>query len=470
MAEKVEIKLISFGGMSRYDWMTSDKEGFSISSGTGKSTKKSVASANIYNLGRSYPDATFVNNTGDPDFDDAFGGKVDLYGDYDEPPPPEPEPPADPPPPPPPPPPGSASPPTATDAITDIAAPGYSSDANTPGNFSGAPTSATSKPARNLKHMKKSRRETYESMSESEKCKRKVNGAFNTKTVEPLIKREVAENECVIGQECSNNAFLIIGKDRPEKLHSGYGGKGHTQCDAIDIVAGMGGHEPKEVDENDVEIATNPNFFVDAARIYISQKTDIDKNFGICEFGKASDPNKNQDDPNDDDPGTYGAKSAIGIKADQIRIISRESMRLVTGTDSENSQGGTCLEKTGIEIIAMNDHTTLQPMVLGQNLASLLDKMIDQISAVAKVSHAAAKYQMKMNQALQSHIHISPFFGLPTLPSKQAIAGGVKCDIEIATKTELSTVKEITNLTNIKGNYLTASGDNYILSRLNKVN
>lgn len=34
----------------------------------------------------------------------------------------------------------------------------------------------------------------------------------------------------------------------------------------------MGGHEPKEVDEDDVEIATNPNFFVDAARIYISQK------------------------------------------------------------------------------------------------------------------------------------------------------------------------------------------------------
>lgn len=102
-------------------------------------------------------------------------------------------------------------------------------------------------------------------------------------------------------------------------------------------------------------------------------------------------------------------KSAIGIKADQIRIISRESMRLITGTDASNSQDGKCLQKTGIEIIAMNDHTTLQPMVLGLRLTDLLGKMLDQISAVAKVSHAAAKYQMKMNQAVQNHTHISPF-------------------------------------------------------------
>ena len=46
----------------------------------------------------------------------------------------------------------------------------------------------------------------------------------------------------------------------------------------------------------------------------------------------------------------------------------------------------------------------------------------------------------------------------------------IKCDIEIASKTELSTVKQITNTEGIKANYLSGSGENYILSRLNKVN
>ena len=100
----------------------------------------------------------------------------------------------------------------------------------------------------------------------------------------------------------------------------------------------------------------------------------------------------------------------------------------------------------------MNDVSTLQPLVLGQNLSDLLGKIIDNISAVAKISHGAAKYQQKMNQAVQSHVHISPFFGLPTLPSKQTIPAGIKCDIEIASKTELSTVKQITNTEGIKAN------------------
>jgi len=464
LSNKVTIKSISFGGGTRYDWSVADESGTILQQG--KSTKKPEASAAVFNLGFQYrSNSTFTNETGDTDFDNAFNGQVDVYGDYDESsggtdagsPPPEPPKP-------------SQAPPSSVDAVMDIAAPGYSSEATQPGSFSSAPTSTITKPARSLKHMKKSRREAYESMTEAERCKRKINGAFNTKTVEPLITRELAENECVIGQDCSNNAFIILGKDRPGKLHTGYGGKAHTQCDAIDIVAGMGGHEPKEVDEDDVEIATNPNFFLDAARIYISQKTNVDKNFGIGEFGRAESADQNEDDKDDDNIGKYGAKSAIAIKADNIRIISRESMRLVTGTDADNSQGGTCLQKTGIELVAMNDVTTLQPMVLGENLAALLDKMIDQISAVAKVSHASTKYQMKMNQAVQNHIHISPFFGLPTLPSQQAQAGGIKCDIEVASKTELSTVKELTNLSGIKGNYLTSSGDSYILSRLNKVN
>ena len=158
------------------------------------------------------------------------------------------------------------------------------------------------------------------------------------------------------------------------------------------------------------------------------------------------------------------------MKADNIRIIGRESIRLVTGTDSQNSQGGDVLSKSGIEIVAMNKTNELQPMVLGDNLQELLITIVDNISAVSKVLHGYTKYQMKMNQALQTHTHLSPFFALPTTISQQAMAGGIKSDIETSMKTELSVIKSLTNAQGIKHNYLTESGENFINSRLNKVN
>ena len=63
---------------------------------------------------------------------------------------------------------------------------------------------------------------------------------------------------------------------------------------------------------------------------------------------------------------------AIAVKADNIRVIGRESLRLVTGTDAKNSQGGDIGGKSGVEIVAMNNLETLQPMVLGDKLRQLL--------------------------------------------------------------------------------------------------
>ena len=177
-----------------------------------------------------------------------------------------------------------------------------------------------------------------------------------------------------------------------------------------------------------------------------------------------------EDNRDDKDIGKYGAKSAVVAKADNIRIIGRESIRIVTGTDKFNSQGGEVLGKSGIEIVAMNDTKTLQPMVLGKNLIELLDKLIGQVEDVSNWNHANIKYQMKMNQAMQQHVHLSPFFALPTTQSPQAAAGGIQCDIETMTKTELSAMKQSTNLQGMRHNYLTESGEKYINSKLNKVN
>ena len=61
--------------------------------------------------------------------------------------------------------------------------------------------------------------------------------------------------------------------------------------------------------------AANPNFCSDAARIYISQLTDIDTNFGIA-AGKA---------------GNQKGCSGIGIKADAVRVIGRRGVKIMTG-------------------------------------------------------------------------------------------------------------------------------------------
>ena len=365
----------------------------------------------------------------------------------------------------------STSPPVSsppqTEAATDIR--DYSSphceptSANSP-----IKTSKLNKKARDLSGMAKHRREKYEKLSETQKAEKKVSGVFNTKRAQAMVRREDADSEVVVGRGADNNAFIIIGNDRANKLHTGYGGKGHTQCDAIDLVVGMGGHTPKEVDSSENELVTNPNFFLDSARIYISQKTDVDKNFGIGEFGRAEDDK--QDEKDDKEIGKYGAKSAIAAKADNIRLIGRESIMIVTGTDAENSQGGDVLAKSGIEIVAMNNTKTLQPMVLGDNLQKLLSVIIDNIAALAKITDAYTKYQMKLNQAATNHYHHSPFFGIPTTQSTTLLPAGIQTDIETTVKTQLSVLKHLTNLASIKANYLSEAGDNYINSRLNKVN
>tara|TARA_R110000782_G_scaffold73668_3_gene147466 strand:- start:945 stop:2309 length:1365 start_codon:yes stop_codon:yes gene_type:complete len=353
------------------------------------------------------------------------------------------------------------------DDIRDTVTPGSSTSGE---NASIPNSSKLTKLARDLSGMSKARRRKYERLSAKQKHDKQVLGTNGQKRPQAMAHRQDLKCEYV-KRGIDNNAFIVIGNDRVEKAHSGYGGQAHTQCDSIDLVAGLGGHNPREVDSKERKVPTNPNFFVDAARIYISQKTNVDKNFGIGEFARASPEVYGVERAGEADLiGVYGAKSAIVTKADNIRVIGRESVRLVTGTDAYNSQGGEVLAKSGIELIAMNNVETLQPIVLGDNLQLALVTVLNNIEALAKITHGYIKYQMKYNQTLQQHTHNSPFYGITTLPSGPAISAGIKCDIETAANTELSILKHITNLQGVKHNFLTDSGESFINSRLNKVN
>ena len=341
------------------------------------------------------------------------------------------------------------------------------------------------KKARDLSGMSEEKKKKFENLTEKQKAEQGINGVFGAKRMQAVVKRENVPSELVVARGPDNNAFIIIGNDRVSKPHTGYGGKGHTQSDSIDIVAGMGSFNAREVQKSTLAngetveqpIKTNPNFFLDAARIYISQKTDVDKNFRIGEFGATE---KNiKDNKDDTNIGKYGAKSAIALKADNIRVISREAVKIVTGTDRYNSQGGEVNGKHGIELIAMNDSSNLQPLVLGDNLVAVLTKIVENIQKMATYLHASSTYQMKFNQALAKHTHVGFFNAKPTLKSAEAKAAGTQSDISKISKTDLSAMKELTNLAGLIANYLTPTGrkfgdveggKSYILSDLNKCN
>jgi len=126
----------------------------------------------------------------------------------------------------------------------------------------------------------------------------------------------------------------------------------------------MSGIIAREVDSQGNQVATNKSPELDAARIYISQRADIDS----PEYFNLAQGNV----------GNITNRSAIAIKADSVRIIGREGIKLVTSTDSYNGASGKYIgqEIQGIDLIAGNDDSDLQPMVKGDNLENVLDSLL----------------------------------------------------------------------------------------------
>ena len=165
------------------------------------------------------------------------------------------------------------------------------------------------------------------------------------------------------------NSFVVLGKDRNASWTSGNGGHGMLQCGMIDLVAGRGQLIIADNKKNNRDILqgvgyVGPMFHSDAARVYITQKAeDIDRYFGLK-------PSKGP---------TSEMKSAVAMKADQIRIIGREKVRIHCGRGNwdgfekgigeTNSLGGR-LQGQRIELSV--GESDPQPMVLGDNLVKYL--------------------------------------------------------------------------------------------------
>lgn len=260
--------------------------------------------------------------------------------------------------------------------------------------------------------------------------------------------KEVAFNRLPVENILYSNdgkASIVLGSDRAGSPSTGYGGLGFEDSSAIDIVCGRG----KSISDEDKKGAAviNPDFFSDAARIYISEKTDIDKNFKLTK-------------------GTIGdsrSSSAIALKADSIRIIGIEGVKIVTRANSSNSNGVEAGVK-GIELIAGNDDSFLQPMVKGDNLVKCLSEITEVISNVKAQVHSIMGFLEDFVDNYNQHIHP------PNATSPNAVGVSMLFASEnMKHSTEDNYLSD--TISSIRSDYLNIpSHDKNILSPYNKTN
>lgn len=254
-----------------------------------------------------------------------------------------------------------------------------------------------------------------------------------------------------------SNSYIVLGKDRMGDIYSGFGGRGAPNSNAIDLVAGMASSfETPDKTYLTKDNVVDPNPFTDAARVYISQRTDLDGHFGITE-GKIY--------PLDSQEGVSG----VAMKADSVLVLGRRNIKIKAGQShgeglpdgGETDAHGTRLPDARIEFIADGP---LEPMVKGQKLVDCIKGIYAQIRENKAAIIALTAQLTTLHGALLAHTHVGNL-GVPTLPSPQLINVGIKqistnlVDIQEAVTDSLNDVIEELNCVDIQNK------DKYILSK-----
>ena len=281
----------------------------------------------------------------------------------------------------------------------------------------------------------------------------KTKGKDGAQQVEPIPNFNNTEKEAVLSHA---NAWIVLGGDRPASPKSGKAGQGSTQSSAMDIVVGRGQNIDGEPDDRDKTL--DPNFFQDAARVYLTQKGDVDTYFGIAKgvFGDFMSTEK---------------KSASVMKADHVRLVAREGIKLVTGKGKnaggggeKNSLGQEPAKVPPIEFIAGNytdpdflpstGPKILQPLIKGENLVEYLLNLQGLLGRVMGMVQANTNDLMIANGTLA---------GLTAIPAPPVSAIHVTQGFLEFNRTTALTAEQ-QNLASLQINYLEPVGKIYINS------
>lgn len=292
-------------------------------------------------------------------------------------------------------------------------------------------------------------------------------GINNNFILEKIPRLRVTNSQVVI--EGKNNCFIKLGRDQNASRASGAGGRGFTQCGAIDIIAGLDSANGPHDEERD------PNPFTDASRIYLTQKGKINQAFGIAKGSAIGEENWN---------------SGIAMKSDNVNIIGRKHIKLVTSrarinTKERTGQGGLLDGSGKIDFIAGNfsgqetvksldvfgikipikKAKTLQPLIKGDNLAELLDDVLKKITDIQGAVLDNRRAILEIGLSYSSHIHpgvcaAGPVITTPT-PMALTIAPTLASGFSKIPEDVIGSV----NVGNLRENYLNPNFPEFIKSK-----
>lgn len=292
----------------------------------------------------------------------------------------------------------------------------------------------------------------------------KVSGIYGGDSYEIKTNYNKADSEVLI--QGRTNSFIVLGRDRNEGIASGNGGRGHSGAACIDLIAGHQGPRPLDTVFGE-KVLTDKNFKDDSARVYITQKAiNIDDYFNIPKVNiRMGNKGVGLED-------TFN-KSAAATKADLIRVIARENIKIVTFHKGLNSQNKKTFDG-GIDIIAgcnaiHTDKTlSLQPMVKGSNLELLVKSIIKKIEDVQSTVSTFMRIQKEINDSLANHVHQS---GAPGTTTDKPISNNIAIkNFSLLTNTLPDILRNNINIATIDKEYMSPFSDKYILSLWNRVN
>ena len=243
----------------------------------------------------------------------------------------------------------------------------------------------------------------------------------------------------------NDGAYITVGTVPPVGLSSGLSAQG-APSPAIDLVVGRnaaarGGEGPAK------DSIIDNNFGTDAARIYISRLTDIERYFGLARR-----------------PGDYrGDRSGIGVKADRVAIIGREGVKIVTGKmqggtfgpyGETNSLGGRIIAPAPkIELIAGNNYDKVQGVALGE---ATRDALRGLHNIVQDLSSAVYNF-ITLQTGFDAIVGVSPLPHYPAGAAPKAMG-----NINMVMSSMYATRA---NLMTWQFNHLNPAGRQYIVSR-----
>ena len=301
-------------------------------------------------------------------------------------------------------------------------------------------------------------------------------GPFGGKLSERIPIFYGADGETIYAGE--NNTYIVFGRDRNGSIFGdSFASQGATECGAIDIVVGRSTEQPsKIIDPNTNKESytyNNPNFELDAARFYISQKSNIDEYIGLQKKSRTKGISIQKSEKYKEFV-SHG-KSAIALISDHTRIVGRETVKLTTKYYQKNSRNS-FLDLGGIDLIAHSrtddrDHN-LHPMVRGDNLTAALVSLASFTDDIAGILSTFLNFQMKFNTKVINHAHTQGPPRCPvTYPSKLLkLKGRVdQTNLLVITQKELM-MHPGQFLTNFYTQYIVDTGEQYVNSLWNRVN